>query len=202
MDEKTIAKVWTIVGLSLLYITINAWALTQGATFNLPLNLLGKFGKYATSIFGIFVCGPMLWYLIFLQTVYLRYPKNNFWGIFPVAFNLELNFSYIEAKLYQGFFFFCFQVIPVFAQLHFIRKFFNGEACVWKRPDQKIDLMDISLISNSFKSPGYAYDKVSFYPFLEPVLLIIFVLISICFFIYYLFRVYKYKQQLENSSQG
>lgn len=188
MDKKTVSKVWNAIALSLLYITLNAWTLTQKTDFGLPLNLFKGFEKqpYATAIFAIFICAPMFWCLLFLQTIFLeRYKGNSFWERFPIAFDLEFDFSFKESIYYQRFFFFCFQIIPIGGQIHFIDKFFANNTLLdkYKNP---IGLWDISKIAS-----GCKYDGVDFFPFIEPMLLTIFVLISIFYWIYYLYRVYK-----------
>jgi len=201
MDENTLTKIWTTIGLALLYITLNAWVITQaGDLLNIPVNIFsGKLSSHrvATGVFTILICAPISWYLTYIAIIFKKMKKGKIVDTTPIAFNLKIDTQKRESKIYQYFFIISFHILPVLGQIHFLLKFFTHAVPKKWEASEKISMWSIKklwLTLNRVEMYGIdciqsdnKTNCIAFFPFIEPLLVILLVLVTICFTIKFLF---------------
>lgn len=181
MDQKSITKAWSAVGVSAMYIALNGWVRTQTTKdFGLPLNLFKSFGPVSTAAIGILVCSILLLILCFLGKKY-AFPHRglNAFSRIPPAFGLTADPIAPEGKAYRALFFVLFVIFPFAALIHFNREFWTGPTPTSWDGLSTVGKMEF-LGFQPFIPPGYRYDGDAFYPLYEPILLIILSLSAVC----------------------
>jgi hypothetical protein len=138
MEKEELSRIWTIVGVLVLYLTINIWSKTQGWGVNLPNVLSIEKTSYTASVYGIILCAPLLIWLLLLSRSYaLRFGGDTWSERIPPVF-VKLTSSSKESRRVRGAMFFLILFLPSFGQGHFFSKFLAGTAyCQDKKSGQE-----------------------------------------------------------------
>lgn len=129
MGKKMLITVWSTLGITLAYLSINFVLITQNSPILLPSPLVinPDINSYTTSVYGIVITIPILIIIMSITKVYINSFGGATWeSMLPIAFNMEIDLSLKSGKYFQQFFFTIILVIPLISQVHFINKFFHG----------------------------------------------------------------------------
>jgi len=104
--QKSIGLMWSVVGLTTLYVTMNIYFVVHGSEFFLPSIKLGTTNYYSATFYGIFFTLPLILITQYLTRIYAKnYSKETWLYCFPTAFNKDLSQLPSFLKTYQIFFF-------------------------------------------------------------------------------------------------
>ena len=127
MTKKAFNEIWSGLAIVALYTTVNAVLKTQGSELYLSFPNLKDADKHASTIYGILVSAPMLFFLIRLSMVYQIHYGINVWSTkFPVFLNRQVDQKTRLGKQYQLISLVIFFIVPVLLQIHLLRIFFRG----------------------------------------------------------------------------
>jgi len=125
--QKSISLIWSVVGVTTLYVSINIYFFSHGSEFFLPSIKLGKTDYYSASFYGIFFTSPLIFITHYLTRLYVKhYPRKVWFNCLPTAFNINLSELPNFLKHYQIFFFIGFCVFPSLLHIDYVNKFFHG----------------------------------------------------------------------------
>jgi len=177
MNQDTLNRVWSVVTVTLLYLSLNAWSLSQQWQLSLPGSPFkdGKFTPHGVTLIAIPLCGVLLVVTSLLTLTYARQAKPNNWAArFPRFSNLEMNITRLEGQFAQACSLFLFLIVPLFAEMHFMVKFLGGTAYrgttrLWSGSDHFTRFVPLG----DALSGKYTYDRLgdltpTFFPFWEP----------------------------------
>ena len=189
--QKSLGLIWSIVGVTTFYISLNICFFMHGSEFFLPSIKLGKTDYYSASFYGIFFTMPSILTNHYLTMVYAKnYSRKHWVYCFPVAFNRDFSDLPNFLKNYQVFFFVIFLILPSLLHFDFVSKFFHGTVYIEssKQPilvgwDQfTLDFSIYKYGINNFKF-GDVNNGIDYYPIILPIGVIIMEFIHICSFI-------------------
>jgi hypothetical protein len=181
MDDSTLQKIWSSVGLATAYLSLNFWSYTQQWRLELPalikFNAIGPTGRIltdASAVYGILLTAPLLIVLLQLTRLYARRRTMEAIGLarLPVLLNVEADPASSEGWWFQAVSAVVILVFPLMAQVHFFDKFLDGEAS--NGSTRIIGLGHYTPDRNIWFDNTFRYDSVSYYPFFEPWLLLVF----------------------------
>ncbi len=185
---RTLTRLWTVMGLLTFYVSYNIYAQTQQWPTLLWKEL--SFDTYSVAVPGVLLGGFLLHTTILLTRLYPNPGmRPGLLNRLPLAFGLPL---YAQTRLrrhYQTFFLVFFLLVPLAAQVHFYTKmcrgtvFLRGDSadCVEQAGQKEWSAAGWDHF-RKFVPPGEAFGdcyrlgshKVTFFPFWEPVLLLLF----------------------------
>jgi hypothetical protein len=166
---RTIAKLYTVLALAVAYVTLNTWAKTQHAEFDLPLNVFKSFGHRGVLLFSIPFISTTLAISFWLAEQHARSSNGKNWRArFPRAFHadLDVDVSSPVGIWYQRFFFSSFVIFPIAGLVHFSRLFFK------QKLNPRGDYPYVSVFHSDWNAAldarAYKFDGESFYPAWQP----------------------------------
>ena len=193
MDQPTLAKLWTLIGASLFYFSINIWSIMQGGNLALPFSLVkeDKVTQYGASIYGVVIGGSLLLFELMITRIYADRSGERKWANrLPVAGGFVLDVKQIEARVFQTIVLLGFLFVPCAAQIAYIAKFLGGRVCLknkywacnWHQHLMK-PLADWQAVLHA---ADFRYDPqrdskgaeqyLSYFPFIEPWIFLVFTL--------------------------
>jgi len=134
MNNVTLNKIWSFLGLASLILALNAVLATQGADFVINFGIeLQEQGRYAVSVYGMMLSVPVFILFLLVTHTFLYKNRNKRWfEKFPSAFNAQFEKPSLDYKIYQFFFFFIFLVMTLMSQTHLLKRFVSGTAYMVK----------------------------------------------------------------------
>jgi hypothetical protein len=200
MNGTTIQQIWTYVGLANLYLSFNIASHMHGSEFFLPFIRLDSVNDYAAAVYGIFITVPIGILVFILTREFCKISNFSHWAKrIPIAFGFPIEFGSKLGKAYQAFFLVIFLVLPAFANIDFLNKFFHGT--IYDRETQTV--ISVSLehlwpdrdLLDSHGKKGYRYGEandaskkpgIDIFPVIIPWVI---VLIELIYFAYFLFTI-------------
>ena len=153
MTLAQISKVWTVVGLVLLYYVLNTWIVTQGGQEIFGAKLVVS-NRIPAAMWGI----PIASVLISLNSIvalhYARRTGPAWHDRIPVVGFDSIETASAEGKFYQGTMFALLSVLPALALVHFWRLFNNAKVVTTDNPPKPVNgIWDWSALK-SFDDPA------------------------------------------------
>jgi len=175
--QKSLGLIWSVVGVTTIYVSINIYFFSHGSEFLLPSINLGKTDYYSASFYGIFFTLPLILTTHYLTRIYAKnYLKEHWFYCFPIAFNKELSELPSFLKSYQIFFFIIFLVLPSLLHIDFVNKFFHGTVYIettkqpilvaWEQFTLNFSIFKHGM--NNFKY-GHVEIGIDYYPIMFPI---------------------------------
>ena len=125
--QKSLTSMWSITGVTTLYIVANIAFEVHGSEFFLPSIKLEDVDHYSASFYGIFFTLPLIFSVHYLTRIYSNhFGEKDWWLRIPVAFNREIYELPNFLRTHQIFIFILFLAIPSLLHIDFVNKFFNG----------------------------------------------------------------------------
>ncbi len=124
-------KIWSVVGLFVLYNSVNMYLHIQGSEVAFPFPDFSKAARDTVSIYSMMIYIPSYYALMKVTSYYLKMDgikEQRWFKRFPIAFNLSIK---LEEKLginYQRFFIFAFLILPACLQVHSLKEYFSTYA--------------------------------------------------------------------------
>lgn len=135
MENTTLNKIWSFLGLASLILSVNGVLVTQGADFSISFGVqLKEQGRYTASVYGLMLSLPV--YIVFLLTTHTFIYKNtegSWVKKFPMAFNTQFSKPSLDVKIYQITFIFLFLIVSLYSTSHLYKKFLDGTAYMVKQ---------------------------------------------------------------------
>ena len=117
-------KLWTLVALTSLYLSITIWSQMQGGDLGLPT--IEK-TRYAASVYGLALNTPLYVLLLLLTHYYARHSKGSAWySRLPEFWGVTWDFAHPSTRWFQGGGLLLFFIIPAYFQGAFYNKFLSG----------------------------------------------------------------------------
>ncbi len=172
---------WSVAGLTSLYISMNIYFFAHGSEFFLPSIKLEKTDYYSASFYGIFFTLPLVLTTHYLTRVHAKKYKSDSWLFnIPIAFNRELSDVSSFLRKYQIFFFAMFLVVPSLLHIDYFNKFFHGTVYI---EDTKEPILvawgqftlDFSIYDHGINNFRFGDIKIGidYYPVITPIAVII-----------------------------
>jgi hypothetical protein len=185
MDQPTLAKLWTLIGASLFYFSINVWSIMQGGNLALPFSLVkeDKVSPYGASIYGVVIGGTLLLFELMITRIYANRSGERMWARrLPVAGGFVLDVNQIEARVFQIIVLLGFLIVPGAAQIAYIVKFLSGTVCLknkcWASNWHQHLMKPLGGWQAVLDAADFRYDpqkeakggehSLSYFPFIEP----------------------------------
>ncbi|MGX1233616.1 hypothetical protein AB7M71_006708 [Bradyrhizobium japonicum] len=123
MTQQQLSKIWTVVGLFLLYYALNTWIVVQGGQEMFGAKLIVG-NRVPAAMWGI----PVTCLVLFVNSlVGLRYaqrtPPGNWHDRIPIVGFESIVTNSPEGKVYQGVMLFLLSLLPATVLIHFWRIF-------------------------------------------------------------------------------
>ncbi len=192
MNDIQLAKAWSTIGLFLLVFSLDSWLRTQGLS---PIfgSHLPHTERTAAALLGVIInviAAALLLRIAFSFT--RRQPSGKLAARLPIAFYVSLETADKNAVSFQRIMYFLFHIFPLFAIFHFLKivlssQYYMSAECdnlqckgvsLWQWPDPYI-------WDNGFRLDNC--NGVTFFPVLEPVLLVAVVSILVAWNVRYFF---------------
>lgn len=179
--QKSIGSMWSVVGITSLYVSANIYFFAHGSEFFLPSIKLDKTDYYSASFYGIFFTLPLIFATHYLTRVFAKNYSADIWYLnFPVAFNRDLSELKGFLRKYQIFFFIMIIILPSLLHVDYFNKFFHGTVYVESTKEPLLVAwdqftLDLSIYShgvNNFRF-GDVDIGIDYYPILFPLLIIL-----------------------------
>lgn len=192
MTTAHYSKLWTIVGLALVFYSLNAWIASQGGQPFLSAKLLED-RPVLSALLAIPICGALLALLCEIGIRYARGSGASGWHArLPVVGLDGLKTGSREGRAYQGFFLTLFVIIPSGALIHFINKSSAAKVVVNDATRREVSIVhfpdaplswstwdDGFRIGQSIPPPGKPLeDMVTWLPVLEPLVFVLLVVLA------------------------
>lgn len=164
-----------MTGSVLFYLTFNLVSFSQKWDLSIPGIDFKNADYAAAAYYGILLCGPILTVQLFITQRYVQVAKSNLWAQrIPTFFDPPPNFSARDAKFLQLTLYVAFVLFAEIGQVHFLDKFFKGNA---KYGAQVITpgfskLTTFFSLSQAFDD-AYKYYGYTYFPFWEPWLFLV-----------------------------
>jgi hypothetical protein len=133
MTPAQLGRIWTVVGLFLLYYVLNTWIVTQGGQEIFGAKLIVS-SRIPAAMWGI----PIACVLIGLNAVvgwrYAQQSGPDWHDRIPVVGFDTIVTNSPDGKAYQGTMFALFSVIPALALIHFWRLFYTAKVVTTDNP--------------------------------------------------------------------
>lgn len=197
MSDEQLIKIWGISTLVLLFYVINTWISSQGAHPILDIELLDP-RRVPGALMALIVSPPLLALAAAIGSIYCtRHSKNSFWHAVPTPGIGALEPTKIEARIYIIVQLFVAYVLPILSFIHFFDIVFNAKVCA-----RHLDLPDLSVwsipdlwqLNSGYRLDGWdaaamkCNTGVTFWPLVEPMLLIAWVAGSVVCVVRHLWR--------------
>lgn len=123
MSKEAIDRIWTAVGIAVLFLAVNAVLRVQGSEIFLPTIDYRGAERYSTAVYGLIVTAIPYYLLVRLAKIYRRCYGNGTWaGSLPVAFGLDICTGEKTGREFQRWFAFLFFMVPLVARGLLLRK--------------------------------------------------------------------------------
>lgn len=122
MSQSLLNKIWSFLAVTLLYLSLNVWSVTQQWQLTLPGNPFkdGKTTPYGIALYGLFLCGPLLILVSIITRLYATRSKGKQWADrLPRFGDFELDTTKKDAKAFQIVALCLFLLLPSAAIFHF-----------------------------------------------------------------------------------
>lgn len=154
MNNSTLNKIWSFLGLAGLILSVNSALATQGAGFIINFSIQQKENQkiYAVAVYGMMLSIPI--FILFLLVTHTYIYKNSmkrWYEKYPTAFNIQHNHPSLDFKIYQAFFIFLFVIATLYSQSHLFRIFVSGTAYIVKNEQNEI-IKAIQITNHFFNS--------------------------------------------------
>lgn len=180
MTEAHLARLWIVVGLFLVFYSLNTWIVSQGGKALFGVELLDD-QPVTSALVAIPICAVLLVLQCRIGMAYAdRSGMRRQWHARTPVVGLDgLKTGSREGKLYQAFFLILFVIVPVAALGYFVDQVLGGTVYdrVAKTEHSPLAAVDWATIASAsywddrFRL-GEGPDKaVTWFPVVEPVLL-------------------------------
>lgn len=137
MTLQQLSKIWTIVGLSLLYYTMNSWIVVQGGQEIFGAKLIVS-NRVPAAMWAI----PITCLILLLNSVvgirYARRAGPSWNDRIPIVGFESIVTSSSEGKFYQGTMLFLLSFLPAVVLVHFWRVFNSAKVVTTGDPPQPV----------------------------------------------------------------
>ncbi len=137
MSEQQISKVWTVIGLFLLYYVLNTWIVTQGGQEIFGAKLIVS-GRAPAAMWGI----PVACIALFLNSIvgiHYAWRTGPRWSNrVPLVGFEKINADSREGKFYQASMLTLLSLVPVIALIHFWRLLVLSNVVTTQDPPQPV----------------------------------------------------------------
>jgi hypothetical protein len=154
MTLAQVSKVWTAVGLFLLYYVLNTWIVTQGGQEIFGAKLIVT-GRIPAAMFGIPV-GSLLLLLTSLIGLHYAHRTGPEWHTrIPIVGFETIDTGSREGKFYQATMLGLLSLLPLAALVHFWRLFNDAKVVTTGNPPRDISsIWDWSPLKTSWDDPA------------------------------------------------
>ncbi|SFM85547.1 hypothetical protein SAMN05216573_10516 [Bradyrhizobium sp. Rc3b] len=136
MSNQQMSKVWTVVGLFLLYYALNTWIVTQGGQEIFGAKLIVS-NRAPAAMWGI----PIICIALFLNSIvgthYARRTGPNWHERVPIVGFDNISSGTREGRFYQGSMLALLSLLPAVALLHFWRLFLSANVVTTEKPPRE-----------------------------------------------------------------
>lgn len=181
MTPAHLTRLWLVVGLVVVFYSLNSWIAGQGGNPIFDINLVDD--RPATStLIAMPICALLLTLLCRIGIRFAKAsPDARFWlERMPVVGLEGLNTSSPEGRRYQGFFLFLFIGLPSAALVYFTDRVLEAKVFDRQTPDAKLAPLDGVPLSTMLSRPywddrfrlgGSVDEAVTRFPVIEPIVL-------------------------------
>ncbi|NOI60495.1 hypothetical protein [Vibrio coralliilyticus] len=202
-SQKAVGAMWSIAGLTSLYVTANMAFSSHGSEFFLPSIKLEKTDPHSAAFYGIVFTLPLIFSVLYLTRVYIdNFAQSSGWSSLPIAFNRNLDEIPKFKVKYQVLFLFLFLFVPSLLHIDFFIKFFHGTVyfqhdgssvlVAWDQLSFNVGLWNDA--PNGFRY-GDVEKGIDYYPIVMPWTVVILEVVHISLFTSLTSRVYKVLRQ-------
>ena len=183
MSKDAIDKIWTAVGIGVLFLAVNAVLRVQGSEIFLPTIDYREAERYSTAVYGLIVTAVPYYLLVRLTKIFRRCYGDGTWaGSLPLAFGLDISTKKKTGKEYQRWFAFLFFVVPLVSRGLLLRKVLK--APVYERATGNVAVdpgvvghlgqrFPIGVIFEDGYRIGALKSGVTYFPFWESLVLVL-----------------------------
>ena len=120
MTAQQIGKLWTLTSALLLYYALNSWIVSQGGNeiFGAKLVLATR---GPAAMLAIPICSILLAVTSAIGRTYAIRVGGDWRKRIPIVGFDSIDTGSVEGRLYQGFFFFLFSVLPALGAMAWLR---------------------------------------------------------------------------------
>lgn len=208
--QKSIGLMWSVVGVTTLYISLNIYFFAHGSEFFLPIINLEKTDYHSASFYGVFFTLPLVLTTHYLTRIYAEnYTKMIWYYNFPVAFNRELSELKSFLKSYQIFFFVCILILPSLLHIDYFNKFFHGTVYLQDTSEPVLVAwqqftFDFSIYDHGVNNFRFGDTKIGidYYPIFFPVAIVIAEIVHVWSLIITLFSIGIFQRNNANNANN
>jgi len=129
MSKEHLEKLFSALGLVLLFCTLNSWLASQGVHPILGLPLLTE-ERPPMAFFGLAMASILTILLCTVGWLHARRHGTNWSGRVPVVWLDGLDTGQPDAKIYQAVVLVLFLLVPTAASVHFAQIIFSSKLCI------------------------------------------------------------------------
>jgi hypothetical protein len=118
MTNAQLGKLWTALGLALLYYGANSWLVSQGGHEVFGAKLIAN-DRAPAAVLALLICGVLSICASVAGTLHATRASGQWHTRIPVVGFDSIDTGSKEGKFYQLAFLFLFSVLPLLAMLHF-----------------------------------------------------------------------------------
>lgn len=130
MTEGNRAALWTLLGLSSVYLAVDFWLATQGGDVRLPSPVEVKLGSHAAAVYGLFIVVPVFAAFLYVTASLLGPRTLPRLARLPHPFGLSIDLSTRLDRRVLGIVTFLFLLVPAAAVVHLENKMLKGQVVV------------------------------------------------------------------------
>jgi len=202
MTPQQMSKVWTVIGLLLLYYALNTYLVTQGGNPVFGATLITK--RIPAAMLAILICTFLFLLCSLIGIDFARKNGPTCADRIPVVGFEQINTAAREARLYQYIMLGVFSLVPILCLIHFWSLFWTADIATARNPTEPIaggiwdwdalaSLNDPARICSTLaktvdasgKTVYSCNDNITILPGLEPALFALLTLGSGCATIYF-----------------
>lgn len=200
MNAAHLTRLWTAVGLLLLFYALNSWIAGQGGQPILDAKLIVN-EPVTSALIALVICPPLLVVLCWVGILFARLPDTGtgWHQRLPVIGLPGLLTGSIEGRLYQAFFLLVMIGLPCAALIYFLTQVLSAR--VFQQPGGAelgvLDPVDLhTLWSGAYWDDGYRLGEsleksVTWFPVVEPIVIGIILLITTAHVIAFLWNLFR-----------
>ena len=192
MTNKQLAKLWAAIAAILLFYLINSYLATQGGEPLFDTKLVAK-AREPIALFAIIIGAPLLLLSALTAQLYAtRSETSESWfGRLPVFWFDAIDVNSPEGRWYQRLTLFIFTILPTLSFIHFFRIVIAADVCASKpvaHPSGAWDWSALKSINDPARLGGVLTqvqgsapscdNGTTFFPFVEPLLLLIWICVA------------------------
>lgn len=119
MSFEQLSKLWTTLGLTGLFFTLNSWLATQGGAAIFGTKLLTS-GRVPIALAAVPICSVLLSLTAVIGTIYARRIKGAWHARIPIVGFEKIDTASSEGRCYQASMICGVIIIPFFVLFHFL----------------------------------------------------------------------------------